>query len=165
MVWQVRAGNLTVSPDQQNSSLSTNTDCGDLDGRSTRLACCGLAGVRFVSLQVTSSSSSSLKVGKLLVRVALPLCDPTQSLASLCSAESSQVYDGAQYDSTETDSCLATNTTTTPWKSYFLWNKTFFVGEIKYTMKDPTAFLTPHILSLILWGWSNQANLIYNFRA
>ena len=102
-----------MPPDQQNSSLTTNTDCGDLDGRTTRLACCGLAGVRFVSLQVTSSSSTSLKVGKLLVKVALPRCDPAQSLASLCTAEGSQAYDAAQYDSSETDSCLATNTATT----------------------------------------------------
>ena len=114
---KVRAGNSTVPADHQNSSLTTNTDCGDVDGRTTRLACCGLAGVRFVSLQVTSSSATSLQVGKLVVRVALPLCDPTQSLASLCSAEGSQVYDAAQYDSSETNSCLATsntNTTTTP---------------------------------------------------
>ena len=113
-MYQVRAGNSTVSPDQQNSSLTSNTDCGDLDGRTTRLACCGLEAVRFVSLQVTSSSATSLQVGKLVVRVALPLCDPTTSLASLCTAEGSQVYDAAQYDNSQTNSCLAsTNTNTT----------------------------------------------------
>ena len=102
-----------MAPDHQGSGLTANTDCGDLDGRTTRLACCGLAAVRFVSLQVTSSSATSLQVGKLVVRVALPQCDPTQSLASLCTAESSQAYDAAQYDSSETNSCLLTNTNNT----------------------------------------------------
>ena len=102
-----------MSPDQQNSSLTTNTDCGDVDGRTTRLACCGLQAVRFVSLQVTSSSATSLQVGKLEVRVALPLCDPTQSLASLCTAEGSQVYDPAQYDTSQTSSCLSSSNTNT----------------------------------------------------
>ena len=74
----MRAGNSTVAPSQHNSSLTTNTDCGDVDGKTSRVACCGLAGVRYVTIQLTSSSSSSLEIGKLLVRVALPRCDPTK---------------------------------------------------------------------------------------
>ena len=79
---QVRAGNSTLAPSDQNSSLTTNTDCGDVDGRTSRVACCGLAGVRYVTVQVTTSSSPSLRIGKLLVKVALPLCDPTQVIYS-----------------------------------------------------------------------------------
>ena len=75
----MRAGNSTVSPSENNSSLTSNTDCGVVDGRTSRLACCGLAGARYVTLQLTSPSNpANLKIGKLVVKVALPLCDPSQ---------------------------------------------------------------------------------------
>ena len=77
----MRAGNSTVSPSENNSSLTSNTDCGVVDGRTSRLACCGLAGARYVTLQLTSPSNpANLKIGKLVVKVALPLCDPSQVL-------------------------------------------------------------------------------------
>ena len=59
-----------------NSTITVNNDCGSIDGVTTRVACCGHV-ARHVTIQV-EGSSTVLKIGKILVKVALPRCDTSQ---------------------------------------------------------------------------------------
>ena len=105
--FRVRAGNETVPASERvNTTITVNTDCGAVDGVSTRLvsrvtchlsrvtrhgmssslsrsACCGLESVRYVTIQA-EGDSSALKTGKLLVKVALPRCDDSTVATDVC---------------------------------------------------------------------------------
>ena len=112
--FRVRAGNETVPASERvNTTITVNTDCGAVDGVSTRLvsrimchvscvtchvthvtrhtmssslprsACCGLESVRYVTIQA-EGDSAALKTGKLLVKVALPRCDDSTVASDVC---------------------------------------------------------------------------------
>ena len=48
-----------------------------------RSVCCGLDNVRYVTIQA-EGSSAAIKVGKLLVKVALPRCDDSTVASDVC---------------------------------------------------------------------------------
>ena len=76
--FKIKAGNMTV-PDTErvNTMISVNDDCGSsIDGVATRSACCGSV-ARFITIQA-EGSSTAIKIGKVLVKVALPMCSSSQ---------------------------------------------------------------------------------------
>ena len=51
--YRVRAGNDSIpNNERSNATITVNTDCGAVDGMTTRAACCGHVIGRYVTIQV-----------------------------------------------------------------------------------------------------------------